>query len=154
MKAEESCTGLQSYVWKCDGASPLANRAKVEWCYEMKCKETGWEDISCIRPIYDKNQCKEFVKQDRSSWFAKDLLASLKTVGFQCLSPFMGSPMDKQFPAAEVLIGRMLYTNGPVYCTYRNDTLYFSFFKCSPANSWHGTQFSTFPPKIQRFLFI
>jgi len=28
--------------------------------------------MGCIRPIYDKNQCKKFVKPDRNFWFAKD----------------------------------------------------------------------------------
>jgi len=54
-----------------------------------------------------------------------NLLTSLKTIGFQRLSPFMGSPMDKQFPAAEVLMGRMLCANGPVYTQERHFVFFF-----------------------------
>jgi len=81
--------------------------------------------MSCIRPIYDKN-VRNLLNRTEIPGLQKriNLLTSLKTVGFQCFSPFMGLPMDKQFPAAEVLMGWMLYTDGPV-CTQERHFVFF-----------------------------
>jgi len=82
--------------------------------------------MSCIQPIYDMNVRNLWNRTEIPGLQKRiNLLTSLKTVGFQCLSPFMGLPMDKQFPAAEVLMGRMLYTNGPVYTPERHFVFFF-----------------------------